>query len=125
MTSSRACTKRSRIPMTTHSPLAEPSLNQWPTEPLCPYRGLDPFTENEAKYFFGRKEESYTLAANALTAPMTILYGPSGVGKSSLLMAGLVPELGKYSETIVVLFRTWREPDLIRAMNEQLTRSVS
>lgn len=111
--------------MTTHSPLAEPSLNQWPTEPLCPYRGLDPFTENEAKYFFGRKEESYTLAANALTAPMTILYGPSGVGKSSLLMAGLVPELGKYSETIVVLFRTWREPDLIRAMNEQLTRSVS
>lgn len=55
---------------------------------------------------------------------MTILYGPSGVGKSSLLMAGLVPELRKYSETIVVLFRTWREPDLIAALNKRLADAV-
>jgi tetratricopeptide (TPR) repeat protein len=110
--------------MTTQSLPAAPSLKQSPPAPSCPYRGLDPFTESDQKYFFGRKEETVTLAANALTAPMTILYGPSGVGKSSLVMAGLVPELRKYPETIVVLFRTWREPDLIRALNERLAEAV-
>src|SRR3954451_8218681 len=58
----------------------------------APYRGLDPFTDSEedAALFFGREDEVRIAAANLLTSRLTLLYGPSGVGKSSLLHAGLV-----------------------------------
>ena len=63
--------------------------------PTCPYVGLVPFDENEAAFFFGRDRESEIIVANLTAARLTLLYAPSGVGKSSVLRAGVVPRLRK------------------------------
>ncbi len=55
----------------------------------CPYVGLGPFTRENERYFFGREVNSRVIANNFLTRPATILYGASGVGKSSVLNVGL------------------------------------
>jgi CHASE2 domain-containing sensor protein len=59
----------------------------------APYPGLSPFGEEDAERFFGRRAERDLAVANLLTSRLTVLYGPSGVGKSSLLRAGVLPRL--------------------------------
>ncbi|MGH3815474.1 MAG: hypothetical protein ACRDUV_23990 [Pseudonocardiaceae bacterium] len=58
-----------------------------------PYVGLVPFDEEDAAYFFGRERESDLIVANLTASRLTLLYAPSGVGKSSVLRAGVLPEL--------------------------------
>ncbi|MEO8290529.1 MAG: hypothetical protein ABI649_05980, partial [Gaiellaceae bacterium] len=60
-----------------------------------PFRGLAPFdtTDVDALFFFGRGHEQDVLIANLISFPLTVLYGPSGVGKSSLLRAGVAHRL--------------------------------
>jgi hypothetical protein len=58
--------------------------------PKSPYVGLVPFDEDDAGFFFGRSQEIGIVSANLRSARLTIVYGPSGVGKSSLLQAGVV-----------------------------------
>src|SRR5919199_6552645 len=58
-----------------------------------PFVGLRPFTAREADFFFGRENEIRVLVANLRAARLTLLYGPSGVGKSSILRAGVAQEL--------------------------------
>ena len=57
----------------------------------CPYRGLAAFGEDDAKYFFGRSNEIRTALAQLEAWPLLAVIGPSGVGKSSFVHAGLVP----------------------------------
>ena len=59
----------------------------------CPYVGLQPFLEEHCEYFFGREKDQRIIIANVLASPLTVFYGSSGVGKSSVLMAGVVPQL--------------------------------
>jgi tetratricopeptide (TPR) repeat protein len=61
--------------------------------PERPWLGLARFTEAERDYFYGRDTEIAELRDRVLRAPLTVLYGVSGYGKSSLLGAGLVPTL--------------------------------
>ncbi len=64
--------------------------------PPDPFRGLQPFTAREARIFFGRGAEIralYDQIHNPAGAPILLLYGQSGAGKSSLLDAGLMPRL--------------------------------
>ncbi|MEO7195243.1 MAG: WD40 repeat domain-containing protein [Pseudonocardiaceae bacterium] len=63
------------------------------TVPECPYVGLMPFDEEDAAYFFGRQRESDLIVANLTASRLTLLYAPSGVGKSSVLRAGVLPAL--------------------------------
>ena len=72
-----------------------------------PYKGLDHYQEGDAPFFFGRDVERDLVVANLLAAPLTILYGQSGVGKSSLLHAGAVPQLREVPDLAVVTFRSW------------------
>ena len=58
-----------------------------------PYLGLTPYGEADAELFFGRRAERDLVVANLLTSRLTVMYGPSGVGKSSLLRAGVLPRL--------------------------------
>jgi hypothetical protein len=59
----------------------------------APYVGPVAFDEDDAPFFFGRPEEAASVSAKLRSARLTVLYGPSGVGKSSLLRAGVVPLL--------------------------------
>ena len=58
-----------------------------------PWLGLSSFTKETADYFFGRDSEIRELHKRILHNPLTILYGQSGLGKTSLLGAGLIPRL--------------------------------
>lgn len=58
-----------------------------------PYQGLVPFTEDDRPYFFGRETERRIVAGHLLGSRLTLLYGETGVGKTSLLRAGVVPDL--------------------------------
>lgn len=77
-----------------------------------PYVGLQPFLPEHARYFFGREREQRLVIANLLAQPLTVLYGASGVGKSSLLNAGVLPQLLRDRPTTpVIIFREWSRPD--------------
>ncbi|HYN06971.1 MAG TPA: hypothetical protein VES67_06250 [Vicinamibacterales bacterium] len=89
----------------------------------CPYAGLMPFTEEQAAFFFGREAEREIITANLMASRLTLLYGPSGVGKSSVLNAGVVHHLRAQAtqtrashgkpEFAIVTFRTWRDDPLV------------
>ena len=80
--------------------------------PVGPYVGLEPFQAGDRVYFRGRESDQRVVIANLRTAPLTILYGAAGVGKSSLLLAGVVPQLREMlPRTPVVVFRDWIASD--------------
>jgi WD40 repeat protein/tetratricopeptide (TPR) repeat protein len=58
-----------------------------------PWPGLRAFTEEEHEFFFGRKREAGELLSLVKRGSVVVLYGQSGVGKTSILQAGLFPAL--------------------------------
>ncbi len=58
-----------------------------------PWPGLASYDETAQLYFNGRSAEIEDLARRVLDEPLTVLFGRSGLGKSSLLKAGLFPIL--------------------------------
>lgn len=80
---------------------------------LSPYQGLIPYTENDAGYFFGREKETRLIIANLFASTLTILYGMSGVGKSSVLQAGVIHQLKQRANVKVVLYSNWKGNPLI------------
>ncbi|MEN3311266.1 MAG: hypothetical protein V7645_595 [Actinomycetota bacterium] len=89
------------------------------TAPPSPYKGLAPFEDSDldALLFFGRERESEVIAANLMAARITVLYGPSGVGKSSVLRAGVAHRLRQEEGVEVVVFSTWTG-DPVAALTE-------
>lgn len=57
------------------------------------YPGIRPFTAAERPLFFGRDDDIERLIRLIRVAQVTVLYGRSGYGKSSLLQAGVLPVL--------------------------------
>jgi len=58
-----------------------------------PWLGLASFTEETQSFFFGREDEVAELARRVQRKLLTVLFGQSGLGKTSILRAGLVPRL--------------------------------
>jgi WD40 repeat protein len=58
-----------------------------------PYVGLVAFGEEDVPWFFGRDREQQVIGANLRSSRLTLLYGASGVGKSSVLQAAVLPDL--------------------------------
>ncbi|QDV37453.1 nSTAND1 domain-containing NTPase [Tautonia plasticadhaerens] len=67
-----------------------PPLN----EQANPYRGLRPYEPEHRDLFCGREVATAELLAQVLDWPLTAVVGASGTGKSSLVKAGLLPQLG-------------------------------
>src|SRR5215471_2167205 len=63
----------------------------WP--PFDPYVGPQPFQRTDSKRFFGREESTDELFSLVLVSRVVILYAQFGVGKSSVVNAGLRPLL--------------------------------
>ncbi|WP_352339652.1 hypothetical protein, partial [Psychrobacter sp. 16-MNA-CIBAN-0192] len=69
-----------------------------PWQGQSPFPGLRAFEPNDAEVFFGRGEQVDTLL-NRITAQIKfgrafcLVLGPSGTGKSSLINAGVIPNL--------------------------------
>ncbi|GAA0410417.1 hypothetical protein Acor_35310 [Acrocarpospora corrugata] len=58
-----------------------------------PYVGLRAFQRADSHKFFGREREAYEVATRWQANRLTIMHGPSGVGKTSLINAGVLPLL--------------------------------
>ena len=77
-----------------------------------PYPGLAAFQEGDADRFFGREPGHLAAWSRACASiPIAAIVGPSGVGKSSFVRAGVVPALARSGESWeVVVLRPGREP---------------
>ena len=75
------------------SPADSGSPDEVSIDPQNPWLGLFSYSEETRAYFHGREEEAGELARRVQRKPLTVLFGQSGLGKTSLLRAGLVPRL--------------------------------
>jgi WD40 repeat protein len=110
---------------TTHAP-APP--------PRSPYQGLAPYAEDDAPFFFGRDGEREIIIANLLAYRLTVVYGTSGVGKTSVLRAGVAHQLqasakgqlaqGVDPALLVAVFDAWRD-DPIAGIQAAVRRAVT
>lgn len=71
--------------------MSEPS--QYSLNRENPWPGLDSYSEAAQSYFYGRDEAVAELGRRVRAQLLTILFGESGLGKTSLLQAGLFPKL--------------------------------
>jgi len=77
------------------------SPHETPREEICPYRGLEAFRPEDERFFFGRESLTGWLVstlrrevrAKSQGVRFLGVIGPSGSGKSSVVLAGLVPKL--------------------------------
>ncbi len=75
-----------------------------------PYAGLQFFREEDKEYFFGREREIKELAELIDQNILTIVFGKSGMGKTSLLRAGLLPGLRRELYIPVYLRINFNDP---------------
>ena len=90
--------------------------------PKTPYKDLMPYSEEDAQLFFGREKDWKNIVSNLKGSPLTVLYGSSGVGKSSVLRAGVAYHLRQEAkqnlndygtpEFAVVVFNSWQNNSL-------------
>lgn len=84
-------------------------------ESTNPYRGLSSFREDDKAVFFGRAAITQRLVDAVLARPLTVVVGPSGSGKSSLVHAGLAPVLRERKWLVLPTQRPGQEP--LRALD--------
>ena len=115
----------------TLAPLRAPAR----VEPETPYVGLVPYAESDAAFFFGRDDVKEIVAGNLQASRLTIVYGASGVGKSSVLHAGVVHDLhaqmrenaepgDERTPFAVCAFSTWREAPLPALLETMRTAAL-
>ncbi len=85
------------------------NLGRRPTN-LCPYRGLFAFREEDAPFFFGRFDFTEKLVESVTNQSLVAVVGPSGIGKSSVVFAGLIPQLRREGNWQVVYLRPSNRP---------------
>ena len=78
------------------------------------YPGAKPFTKDQQAIFYGREEDIERLHRMISLESLSVLYGKSGYGKSSLINAGLVPKLDQGSNNLPILirFQAWTKNSL-------------
>ncbi len=91
-----------------------------------PWPGLSAFDESAERFFNGRREESAALRRLVIQAPLTVLFGASGLGKTSLMQAGLFPLLRKDVLPVYVrLDPRDRDAPLIEQVKATLAAEIS
>jgi WD40 repeat protein len=101
------------LPMIVQSPMISPpswiDLGYRPTD-LCPYRGLLTFREEDAPFFFGREEDTQKLIREVQEKSFVSIIEASGSGKSSVVFAGLIPQLRQQGSWQIAAFRPGEDP---------------
>lgn len=72
--------------------------------PLRPYKLLNYFGPDDTDIYFARERESLLLTSLIHGHRLTILYGASGTGKTSLLLAGVLPRLQAAEPAYIVIY---------------------
>ena len=104
---------------------------KWPfgrsTPTFCgdkPYVGLREYSEAEAKLFFGRDDDAALVRNKVYAGPLLVFYASSGVGKTSLLLAKVIPQLCR-DGAHVLYFDQWAETDPLDRLKGALLKSTS
>jgi WD40 repeat protein len=105
-----------------------------PVSLTSPFPGMETFAQENAPFFFGRDAERRVLISNLRASRLTLLYAPSGAGKSSLLRAGVAARLiqlagrsldeRRTARDIPIVFSSWRDDpteELIEAVQQTIT----
>jgi tetratricopeptide (TPR) repeat protein len=92
-----------------------------------PWLGLASFTEETRQYFYGREEEVAELARRVQRKLLTVLFGQSGLGKTSILRAGLVPRLRAqgYCPVYVRIDYAREAPEPAEQIKQAIARTAS
>ena len=89
--------------------------------PPNPYVGPRSFTANDKKKFHGRDREIRQLTSLLIAERLVLIHSPSGAGKSSLIQAGLLPEMEQEDFYVLPVIRVNVEPTGIFA-DKQVNR---
>nr|MCU0518568.1 CHAT domain-containing protein [Oscillatoria sp. Prado101] len=88
------------MPVICQNPAIEPATwLQLQGIPPCPYRGLSAFRETDAPFFFGRERFAKQLLEAVRENALVPVIGASGLGKSSVVFAGLIPLLRQWDSS--------------------------
>jgi tetratricopeptide (TPR) repeat protein len=88
-------------------------------ESISPYPGLRPFERHERDFFFGRDRDAELLSNKIFASRLTLLFGQSGRGKSSLLRTLLIPQM-EAEGARVFSFDEWAVPEPLALLAERL-----
>lgn len=83
-----------KIPSLPPAPLLDPNANPW--------RGMQPYEARHSDLFFGRRAATDDLVKRVLCDRLVVVTGASGIGKSSLVRAGLLPRLSDRFRVVTV-----------------------
>ena len=88
-----------------------------------PYFGLDYYQEKFGAWFFGRETEGSKIITNLRAARLTLLHAESGVGKSSLLRAGVAWRMRRLADDslarrgtarfVPIVFSSWKDDPVL------------
>lgn len=81
--------------ITTTIQISVEAITQRPLITTSPYRGLDRFEDRDKDLFFGRDQLIKSLLAQLSASNVLLVLGASGSGKSSVVRAGLLPQLSQ------------------------------
>ena len=98
-----------------------------------PYFGLDYYDERFGAWFFGRENDGSKIITNLRAARLTLLHAESGVGKTSLLRAGVAWRLRRLTDdqfarrrmvrSIPVVFSSWKD-DPAKELAEGIAEAI-
>ncbi|MDI6781721.1 MAG: HEAT repeat domain-containing protein [bacterium] len=74
----------------------------FPSLPSTPYKFLDYYDINDTYIYFGRKKDISRFLGHIASNKFLVIYGESGVGKTSLIKAGLMPRIDPQIITIYI-----------------------
>ena len=86
-----------------------------------PFKFLDPYGRADRDIFFGRDAEIAELYRKFFKAPLLLVYGPSGTGKTSLVQCGLCGEVPS-EDLLLITIRSAREP--LAALRRELLHQL-
>jgi energy-coupling factor transporter ATP-binding protein EcfA2 len=81
--------------ITTTIQISVEAVTQRPLINASPYRGLDRFEDRDKDFFFGRDQLIKSLLTQLSASNVLLVLGASGSGKSSVVRAGLLPQLAQ------------------------------
>ena len=83
------------------------------------YKYLDHYDVADTKFFFGRESDIERLVRTVVSHRLVLLTGPSGIGKTSLLKAGVMPKLAGYNyDTVYVQVKADPAAEIISAVQQ-------
>ena len=92
---------------------------------ICPYRGLLPYGTEDADSFFGRQDDVAACLRRLRDTGVLAVVGPSGVGKSSLVRAGVVASLTRAGTPVLVTTPGMHPTDSLTALKPRLAELLA